>query len=197
MKLLRIISSVKPENGGPINAAREIDKVLFQHGHVIDVLTLDERFAIDYPGTVHFMGPSLFGYGLNRNIGKWLEQHARDYDFFIINGLWQYHGFVARQVLQKLGRPYIVYTHGMLDPWFKHEYPLKHLKKWLYWPWGEYRVLRDAQRVVFTSEEEKQRARESFWLYRANETVTAYGTASPPVDGAGLAQGFLDDHPEL
>ena len=197
MKLLRIISSVKPENGGPINAAREIDKVLFQHGHVIDVLTLDERFAIDYPGTVHFMGPSLFGYGLNRNIGKWLEQHARDYDFFIINGLWQYHGFVARQVLQKLGRPYIVYTHGMLDPWFKHEYPLKHLKKWLYWPWGEYRVLRDAQRVVFTSEEEKQRARESFWLYRANETVTAYGTASPPVDGPGLAQGFLDDHPEL
>ena len=197
MKLLRIISSVKPENGGPINAAREIDKVLFQHGHVIDVLTLDERFAIDYPGTVHFMGPSLFGYGLNRNIGKWLEQHARDYDFFIINGLWQYHGFVARQVLQKLDRPYIVYTHGMLDPWFKHEYPLKHLKKWLYWPWGEYRVLRDAQRVVFTSEEEKQRARESFWLYRANETVTAYGTASPPVDGAGLAQGFLDDHPEL
>lgn len=197
MKLLRIISSVKPENGGPINAAREIDKVLFQHGHVIDVLTLDERFAIDYPGTVHFMGPSLFGYGLNRNIGKWLEQHARDYDFFIINGLWQYHGFVARQVLQKLGRPYIVYTHGMLDPWFKHEYPLKHLKKWLYWPWGEYRVLRDAQRVVFTSEEEKQRARESFWLYRANETVTAYGTASPPIDGAVLAQGFLDDHPEL
>ncbi len=197
MKLLRIISSVKPENGGPINAAREIDKVLFQQGHVIDVLTLDERFAIDYPGTVHFMGPSLFGYGLNRNIGKWLEQHARDYDFFIINGLWQYHGFVARQVLQKLGRPYIVYTHGMLDPWFKHEYPLKHLKKWLYWPWGEYRVLRDAQRVVFTSEEEKQRARESFWLYRANETVTAYGTASPPVEGAVLAQGFLDDHPEL
>lgn len=197
MKLLRIISSVKPENGGPINAAREIDKVLFQRGHVIDVLTLDERFAIDYPGTVHFMGPSLFGYGLNRNIGKWLEQHARDYDFFIINGLWQYHGFVARQVLQKLGRPYIVYTHGMLDPWFKHEYPLKHLKKWLYWPWGEYRVLRDAQRVVFTSEEEKQRARESFWLYRANETVTAYGTASPPIDGAVLAQGFLDDHPEL
>lgn len=197
MKLLRIISSVKPENGGPINAAREIDKVLFQQGHVIDVLTLDERFAIDYPGTVHFMGPSLFGYGLNRNIGKWLEQHARDYDFFIINGLWQYHGFVARQVLQKLGRPYIVYTHGMLDPWFKHEYPLKHLKKWLYWPWGEYRVLRDAQRVVFTSEEEKQRARESFWLYRANETVTAYGTASPPVEGAALAQGFLDDHPQL
>lgn len=197
LKLLRIISSVKPEKGGPINAAREIDKILQQNGHLVDVLTLDADFAVDYPGTVHFMGPSLFGYGVNARIRQWLEQHASDYDFFIVNGLWQYHGFIARQVLHKLRRPYIVYTHGMLDPWFKHAYPLKHLKKWLYWPWGEYRVLRDAQRVVFTSEEEKIRARESFWLYRAKETVTAYGTASPPAGGAALAQRFVDEHPVL
>lgn len=197
MKLLRIISSVKPEKGGPINAAREIDTLLTQDGHRVDVLTLDGAFAVDYPGTVHFMGPSRFGYGLNGNIRPWLEQHARDYDFFIINGLWQYHGFVARQVLNKLGRPYIVYTHGMLDPWFKHAYPLKHLKKWLYWPWGEYRVLRDARRVVFTSEEERIRARESFWLYRANETITAYGTSSPPLDDARLAHAFVTEHPQL
>lgn len=143
------------------------------------------------------MGPSRYGYGLNGNIRVWLEENARHYDFFIINGLWQYHGFAARQVLNKLGRPYIVYTHGMLDPWFKHAYPLKHLKKWLYWPWGEYRVLRDAKRVVFTSEEEQIRARQSFWLYRANETITAYGTCSPPPEGARLAQRFVDAHPEL
>jgi hypothetical protein len=41
----------------------------------------------------------------------------------------------------------------MLDPWFKHTYPLKHLKKWLYWPWAEYRVLRDASKVIFTCED--------------------------------------------
>jgi hypothetical protein len=28
--------------------------------------------------------------------------------------------------------PYFAYTHGMLDPWFKRTYPLKHLKKWAY-----------------------------------------------------------------
>jgi len=197
LKLLRIISSVKPENGGPINAAREIDKILVESGHTVEVLTLDAHFDIDYPAKVHFMGPSLFGYGLNFKIGNWLELNARHYDFFIINGLWQYHGFAARRVLHKLGLPYIVYTHGMLDPWFKHEYPIKHLKKWLYWPWGEYRVLRDAHTVVFTSEEEKIRARESFWMYRANEAVTAYGTSSPPGKGAALAQGFLESHPAL
>ena len=39
--------------------------------------------------------------------------------------------------------PYAVFPHGMLDPWFKRAYPAKHLKKWLFWPWGDYRVLRD------------------------------------------------------
>jgi hypothetical protein len=68
----------------------------------------------------------------------------------------------------------------MLDPWFKRQYPLKHLKKWLYWPWGEYRVLRDAQGVLFTSEEERRLARQSFWLYRCRELVLGYGITAPP-----------------
>jgi hypothetical protein len=46
----------------------------------------------------------------------------------------------------------------MLDPWFKHRYPLKHLKKSLYWAVGDYWVLRDARAVLFTAEEERLRA---------------------------------------
>jgi glycosyltransferase involved in cell wall biosynthesis len=85
----------------------------------------------------------------------------------------------------------------MLDPWFKRTYPLKHLKKWIYWPWAEYRVLRDAQAVLFTSEEERLLARDSFWLYRANEYVIAYGTTTPPNDAARLRELFLAANPQL
>jgi glycosyltransferase involved in cell wall biosynthesis len=72
-----------------------------------------------------------------------------------------------------------VFTHGQLSPWFKRNHPLKHLKKWLYWPWAEYRVLRDAGAVIFTCEEERRLARDSFWLYSARERVIKYGTAGP------------------
>ena len=85
----------------------------------------------------------------------------------------------------------------MLDPWFKHTYPLKHLKKWLYWPWAEYRVLRDAQAVLFTSEDERLLARESFWFYQAREAVVAYGTRTPPDDAETLRTHFYAVHPEL
>jgi glycosyltransferase involved in cell wall biosynthesis len=85
----------------------------------------------------------------------------------------------------------------MLDPWFKRRYPLKHLKKWLYWPWGDYRVLRDAAAVIFTCEEERVLARQSFWLYRAREVVGSYGTSSPPSNARELSATFLSAFPEL
>jgi glycosyltransferase involved in cell wall biosynthesis len=99
----------------------------------------------------------------------------------VVHGIWQYASFGVWRALHGTGTPYAIFTHGMLDPWFKKTYPLKHLKKWLYWPWAEYRVLRDAHAVLFTCEEERRLARESFWLYRCQEEVVGFGT-SPPVD---------------
>jgi glycosyltransferase involved in cell wall biosynthesis len=85
----------------------------------------------------------------------------------------------------------------MLDPWFKKRYPLKHLKKWMYWPWADYRVLRDARAVLFTCEEERVLARQSFWLYRCNEIVIGYGTALPTGDPQSEVKEFFGRYPEL
>jgi glycosyltransferase involved in cell wall biosynthesis len=85
----------------------------------------------------------------------------------------------------------------MLDPWFKHTYPLKHLKKWLYWPWAEYRVLRDATAVLFTCESERRLARQSFWLYQCDEFVVNYGTAPPPGNVEAERAAFLARFPHL
>ncbi len=143
------------------------------------------------------LGPSRLGYAYTPALLSWLRAHAAEYDAVIVNGLWQYHGFAVWLALAGSRIPYYVFTHGMLDPWFKHTYPLKHLKKWLYWFWAEYRVLRDARRVIFTCEDEKLLARESFWLYKANEAVTSYGTSSPPGNEAELKEVFLASQPSL
>jgi glycosyltransferase involved in cell wall biosynthesis len=92
--------------------------------------------------------------------------------------------------------PYYVFPHGMLDPWFKETFPLKHLKKWLYWPWAEYRVLRDAAAVIFTSEEECLQARKSFWLYRCREKVSPLGVGAAPISSNAKSE-FLSRYPQL
>ena len=45
----------------------------------------------------------------------------RNYDAVIVNGLWMYHGFGAWRALHGGPVPYFVFTHGMLDPWFKRK----------------------------------------------------------------------------
>ncbi|HTN94681.1 MAG TPA: glycosyltransferase [Gallionella sp.] len=200
MKILHILPSVDPKGGGPMEGVRQRGLRLIEMGHEVEVLSLDDPASFFLPGyglTVHALGPSRGGYRYNPRLVPWLRDHARKYDAIVVNGLWQYHSFGAWRALNRMKVPYFVFTHGMLDPWFKHAYPLKHLKKWLYWPWAEYRVLRDAQTVLFTSEEERLRARESFGLYRAHEAVVTYGTTTPPGNAGLLRAHFYAAHPDL
>lgn len=205
MKILRVICSLNPASGGPVEGIKQISQPLMSQGHLTEVACLDapaSPWIKTFPLKVYALGAGKSGYGYSKNFVPWLQQNATNYDRIIVHGIWQYSSFgtwLALNSLRRQGRciPYYVYTHGMLDPWFKYKYPLKHLKKWLYWPWAEYRVLRDAQAVFFTTEVEKILARESFWLYKCNEVVVNYGTAAPAGDPAMHRQIFLDRFPEL
>lgn len=200
MKYLHVISSINPEQGGPIEGIRLLSTEMLRNGHKPEVVTLDapdQDFIKSFPAKVYALGPTNGKYGYNNKLLPWLKMNASNYDIVIVNGIWQYSGFAAWRALAGKKTPYFVFTHGMLDPWFKHAYPLKHLKKWLYWPWAEYRVLRDARAVIFTCEEERLLARQSFWLYRANEAVTSYGTSSPIGNGEELAKKFTTKFPDL
>ncbi len=201
MKVLHILPSVDPKGGGPMEGVKQyghrFEELRLNH---VEVVTLDdpaEPCVAEFPLKVHALGPALGSYRYTPKLAQWLEAHARDYDAIIVNGLWQYHGFGAWRVLHRLQIPYFVFTHGMLDPWFKHTYPLKHIKKWLYWPWAEYRLLRDARAVLFTCEEERLLARKSFWLYKVREAVINYGTGTPPSNAKALKTLFHESYPAL
>lgn len=190
---------MNPSAGGPVEGIKQLGAVNRKHHH-IEVVSLDSPaapFLETFPFPVHALGPSWKKYGYSNRMVPWLRENAKDYDVMIVNGLWQYHGFAVWRALSKTQSPYVVYAHGMLDPWFKKTYPLKHLKKMLYWPWAEYRILRDAQAVLFTCEEERLLARQSFRPYRCNEVVVKYGTAGPESDPASDLDAFAIRFPEL
>ena len=156
-------------------------------GHHVEIVTLDppnSPFLRATSLSVHAIGTGRGGYGYAPDLLPWLRANGGRFDRVIVNGLWQYPGFAVWRRFAGSATPYFVFPHGMLDPWFKRTYPLKHLKKWLYWPWGEYRVLRDARAVIFTSDEERRLARESFWLYRCREMVAPLGVETPETSAA-------------
>jgi glycosyltransferase involved in cell wall biosynthesis len=201
MNVLEVIPSVDVTSGGPIEWVKQFAANASSQGHNVEIASLDAPDATcvrTCPFTVHASGPSkLTPYSYNPRFVTWLRQNAQRYEIVVVNGIWAYHSFGTWLAMRNSNTPYVVFTHGMLDPWFKREYPMKHLKKCLYWPWSEYRVLRDASAVLFTSEEEKLLARESFPLYRCNEVTVGNGTSVMEGNRETQVRAFLDHFPAL
>jgi len=198
MRILHIIGTLNPEAGGPTESVR----VLLSFGpigYTGEVVTLDDPKApylkqFEFP--VHALGPTRTKYGFNSRLLPWLKANRNRFDGVVVNGLWQYCGYAAWRALSG-NTPYVVFTHGMLDPYFKYAFPLKHVKKWLYWVPAEYRILRDAYRVLFTSKAEKRLAEQSFWLHKWNPYVVPYGASGPPSNHERLRESFYQRCPEL
>lgn len=196
---MQSIRSVNPEGGGVIEVVKQFSRVLEGQGHDVTIVSLDaptDPWVQECPHRVEALGPSRANYGASARFVPWLREHANAFDAVIVNGLWQFNSFGVWQALRGTSQHYFVFPHGMLDPWFKRTYPLKHLKKWLYWPWAEYRVLRDAHAVLFTCEQEKDLARQSFWLYRCHERVVSLGISRPTGDPATQRETFLARFPQ-
>ena len=181
MRILNVICSTNPEHGGVIEWVRQYGPIAEKLGHTVEVASFDkasDAWVKDFPIIVHALGQK-FNNFYSPHLVPWLKAQHHQYDLVIAHGLWRYPSYGTWRALHATNTPYFVYTHGMLDPWFKHEYPIKHVGKWLYWPWADYRVLRDARGVIFTCEQEKLKARKSFWLYKANEMVASIGITAP------------------
>jgi glycosyltransferase involved in cell wall biosynthesis len=197
MRILHIVGSINPTAGGPTEAIRMIIHYR-PPGYEAEVVTLDNPeapFLQDFPFRVHALGGPRKRWFSPRLI-PWLVANRDRFDGILVHGLWEYTGLAA---LVALGgrKPYMVFTHGMLDPYFKRTFRLKHFKKWLYWVPVQYWVLRAANRVLFTTDLERDLASQSFWLWHWDSMVVSYGADPqlPQIDQ--LKPAFFAHCPEL
>ncbi|WP_263358063.1 glycosyltransferase [Acidicapsa ligni] len=203
MRLLHVIRTLNPDFGGPTDSVRMFAAAHQRAGNQVEVATLDDP-AADFSripgGEVHAFGPTKPNYHYEPRLEKWLRENVQRFDGVIVNGIWQYHALAARRAVAGK-RPYVVFSHGMLDPYFRTRYPLKHLKKLFYWTLFEHQNLNRAEAVCFTSEEEKRIAGEGFPFRHFKGVVIPYGTIGPPAppeaDPAKQREAFIAAFPAL
>jgi glycosyltransferase involved in cell wall biosynthesis len=203
MHILHIINSFSPATGGPPEALRQLVKVMCASGMQVEVVCLDnpcEEFLSGIPCPVHALDESFLGrYSFSPRLWRWLRVNAGRYDALVMNGLWSFPGLALHFAARRAGRPYGVFTHGALDPWFNRKYPLKYIKKLLYWP-VQHAILRHARAVFFTTETERDLAKSSFRPSNWNSVVIPYGITEPE-DGregpAGQIEEFYGKLPKL
>ena len=210
VKVLHVISSVDPRGGGPVEGVFSSSEVWFRHGHERHIVSLDPprapwvatarapTRAVGPDGALYRLARAWIPwlrYGYTPRLVGWLRANAPNYDAVIVNGLWNYASFGAWRALRRGQTPYFVFTHGMLDPWFNRAYPTKTFFKRIFWRLFERRVLRDAAGVLFTCEEERRLAGQSFQPYRAREFVVGYGTRDVSGDPEAQRAAFFAHAP--
>jgi len=119
--------------GGVAEAVNRLAEAAVRVGFEAEIATCDQlesSFLAELDVAARGFGPaSDSSYHSCPALGAWLMENASSFDALVSHGLWQYPGVAVRRAALNADKPYLVYPHGMLDPWFKNQYPIKHLKK--------------------------------------------------------------------
>jgi len=179
IKILRIIHSLNPAYGGPQNAIIDTSLSLIKNGIDVDILTSDPKnYHLKKTKNIRIFnkGPSINEYGLNFKLFYWLFKNKKNYDFFIIHGIWSFYTLIARIILKKR---FSVFTHGQLDPFFGLNL-IKKIKKKLYWFLIEKNNLISSRSLLLTSDLEKKLITKTYVNTNGlNKTVVNYGISKP------------------
>ena len=167
--MIHFVHSVNLNEGGVSSSVLALDKAIRKNGFASSICT----------------NPTNYQLKGNDNIGM------------IAHGLWQWPGLEAMRIHQKIKVPYLVFPHGMLDPWFKKTYPFKHFKKQIYWWLRQGEILRRANAVCFTTEEERLLAQGTFWPSQFHSVVTGLGVEDPPPKNFEMEQELIVKFPVL
>lgn len=210
VRVLEIIASVDPRYGGAIEGLlrqAEARRAFGLETHIVCLDAPGDPWVTECPvptfalgnGAIHRPTTALnwlwTHYCYVPEFVPWLKRHIGGYDIAVVNGLWNYAVLGARRALPRSGIPYVVFAHGMLDPWARGS--LKHATKQALWMFSEGPLLRQANAVLFTAEDEMIRARGTFWPYRVNERIVGYGTADIGGDGEQQIRAFRKSLPAL
>ena len=216
MRLLHVIASMNPEQGGVCQAVRTMIGGLTQLGVYNEVVSLDAPNAswAEYdPFPLHLLGPGKGPWCYSPTLIPWLLNHFACFDAVIMHGLWLYHGYALRQALRtyasrqptagqnNINSPkLLIMPHGMLDPYFQRASGrrLKAWRNWAYWHLIEAAVVNDATGLLFTCETERLLAHEPFTPYRPmRELVIGMGVTEPPALTTAIREAFLMTCPQL
>ncbi|WP_319518084.1 glycosyltransferase [uncultured Martelella sp.] len=165
MRIMHLIASVDPDGGGPVEYARVMAAEHAKLGHESVFVTLDRENA----AFIRQFGFPVFGTGPGSRIparalgfSEKIAELASNFDVAVVHGLWNQATISGHAALVSAGLPWVIFSHGMLDPWFRKAKPVKHWIKQAYWTLWQGRMLSEASTVLFTCEEECRLARGAF-----------------------------------
>jgi glycosyltransferase involved in cell wall biosynthesis len=125
MNTIAVVASISRNAGGLQQSVRRLHQSLSElPGVKVSVTALLDEYSVqDVPEWLplsvslsRLFGPRAFGFSPGF-FTKLLQTNA---DIMHLHGIWQYPSLAVNRWHNRTGRPYLVSSHGMLDPWAVH-----------------------------------------------------------------------------
>jgi glycosyltransferase involved in cell wall biosynthesis len=209
-KVLHLTRTMDPNDGGIVDGIRQLNICFRAMGYETEVITLDHP---DAPWTSTLSGELVVGggpssahgslakvlpplkYGFAPKFADLVRRAALASDIIIVHGLWNFVSVGALQGLRAAKRPYYIFPHGMLDPWFQQTQGVKRLAKQLVWWAADGRLFNGARAALFTTEDERSLAVGQFTPYRPNGVVVGFGATDHKDSASPERPAFLNAAP--
>ncbi len=204
MKALHLIPYMHPSAGGPPVVADRFCRHLIPHGWEVEVITTDnyareddsswiEDYQAPYKLTV-LPSRGKKGFGFSSSLKRELRAKLPTTDIVHIHNLWSYFNIQGSRLCRKLSIPFVVSTHGMLDP---HSLARKSWKKRAYGNWIEWPQLRSATGMIYTHSEEQRLAEQQCSGLPEGHVIPLAADDPPSKDRQALSRTFLAEHPQF
>ena len=171
MRVLHVIPSLSPTQGGPSVALPLIARSLAKVGIHVDVATTDDNgpgACLPVPleesvpqegwNTFYFRKQTEF-YKVSWPFRRWVQQHAPDYDLVHIHALFSFTSNCAARAARRAAVPYIIRPLGVLNSWGMEN--RRRLLKSFSFRFIEQPILRHAVAMHYTSYAEQIEAEQS------------------------------------
>ena len=164
LRVLHVISSLDPRAGGTVACLMGWVSALARAGVNVDLASTwskgDDQSNVQYLQragvNVHLIGPAVPRVlSWHKDIPSILTPLIEAADVVHIHALWEEIQYQAARIAQRIGKPYVITPHGMLDPWSLSQ---GRLKKRAYLAVRLQRNLDRAAAVHYTCQEERDLA---------------------------------------
>lgn len=198
MRVLHVIASLSPEQGGTTSSVVELIASLEKKGVSCEVALSDDdglnkRIAKDAPDRDipgrHYFPKQRELYSFAPAMGPWLKKNVEFFSLVHIHGLFSYANGLAGRICRRLGVPYVVTPHGMANRYGMRHNPVRKLVSFVI---VERALLEGAAAIHVTSQGEER----DFADLGVRAPVARIPLAVSPLP-LGDGEAFRARHPEI
>jgi glycosyltransferase involved in cell wall biosynthesis len=179
MKILQVVATLAPRQGGPSIACPELSRELVRQGHQVSIYTSDvdgpghlkvplDRPVVDNGVEIHYFRgwsePSRYMFSLS--MWRALDETVAEFDIVHIYSVFGFSSSATAYWCRKRGVPHIVHPHGSLDPFLRRRH---RGRKWIHAKLLAERDYLLASGILFNSAEEMRLASDWSGLKKTQE----------------------------